>query len=446
MTKLKTRIVSALCILPVLFSMIGCGKKQPEEATSSTASYYRPDEGEYISPDITAGVRAGTKEEAEAKGKTIITLVDAIGETGIIGHIVNGFNKENDQYYVEFQTMDTLSISETRDRLKMDLASGKGPDMLTWVALPDAYKILSSGCFADLSEFLTELNVTDDSFLPAVKALTCDNKVYGICVDNSYMVTFVKESVLGGQTVPAFSEFIDMLLTYPENAILYNEYQPSSVILEIFLEPSESLRGTVDKANKTCDFTGELFSKLLDVCKRYGDVRDKGYEPVMMMDNCVAGFYPGESLLRESGWVTVNTWFDDGNSPQLGYGAGVMVNSATQNMDGVKVFLSYVLSPQGQSLCTSGPVNRSVFKSHLNEQLTMYKEGRTVSPCAITEDVIAEISQNAQKARYAPYDNSEILDIILEETEPFFAGEKTKEEVIGIIQNRVQIMLDERNN
>ncbi len=40
------------------------------------------------------------------------------------------------------------------------------------------------------------------------------------------------------------------------------------------------------------------------------------------------------------------------------------------------------------------------------------------------------------------YENEEIMNIVSEEIEAFFAGDKTAEETAKLIQNRVQLYLD----
>ena len=439
-------------VLSMLILLTGCASGQPDISAVSEVSkttetsnveYYNPNEGTVLDLYETANRQAETKEEALAKGKTVLTLFDALGETGVIGHIVKAFNLENEQYYVEFNAMEAISMDETRARLKMDLASGKGPDMMTLYALPDANRLMHTGCFYDLSAFLSEINVTDSNFLPAVRTLTMDNKVYGVCVERTCLVSFVKESVIGGQTIPSFAEFIDMLLDYPEDAILYNEYQPASIILEWFLRPSESLRGTIDRASNTCDFTSELFSKVLDVCKRYADARDKGYEPIMATLYPGAGTYPGEKQMDKDGWVKVNFWFDDGNYPFMDISSGIIANAASDNIEGIKSFISFALSPQGQSFTYSGSVSRSFLKAQLQNDLENYEKGLLVCNYPITEDVVEDIIENAENARFGPYGNEDIMDIILEESESFFSGAKSKEDVINIIQNRVSILLSE---
>ena len=42
------------------------------------------------------------------------------------------------------------------------------------------------------------------------------------------------------------------------------------------------------------------------------------------------------------------------------------------------------------------------------------------------------------------YSNNDILNIINEDVAPFFAGQKTAEDVASIIQNRVQVFVNEK--
>ena len=59
------------------------------------------------------------------------------------------------------------------------------------------------------------------------------------------------------------------------------------------------------------------------------------------------------------------------------------------------------------------------------------------------EDEIAPIRELLAGARMDKNDSADIMTIVLEEAELYFAGEKTAEEVAELIQNRVTIYLDE---
>lgn len=78
-----------------------------------------------------------------------------------------------------------------------------------------------------MTSFLDDLGVDDDSYFPAVRAYSYEDKVYGVCVDAVCSTLYVKEDVLGGTDVPSYEEFIDKLLNYPRDAIFWNgrEYE-----------------------------------------------------------------------------------------------------------------------------------------------------------------------------------------------------------------------------
>ena len=450
--RLKKLIISAAVsiFLIILFAVIavltlsGCaGNDENGPSTSPVdikeeTDYYYTDEGEYTRPGQVYDEPAETKEQAIEKGKTILTLQD-YNENTVLSGIIRDFNLSNELYHVELETMDPLTTNEDRVRLNMELSSGKGPDILTYHAFPDVTRTMSKGCYLDLTSFLDEIGVDESTYFPAVYAYTYDDKVYGVCINLACLVVCVKEDLLGGTDTIEFSEYIDKLLNYPKDAVFYNDYQTSEYILNTLLQSSDSLRGTVDKKNKTCDFHTELFYKLLDVSKRYGDAKDKGYPNVMQPFTVGSGEYPGERVLHENGWVTVNEWFDEGNYPVYGTGDSLFVNSATEYPEGAKAFVSFALSAYGQSY-VSYPVNKSTFDSVMADKLTMNIFGREYD---LTEEIIADTRSMCEKAKYPP-DNEDILNIILEETGAYFSGDKTKEEVCDIIQSRVRLYLAEQ--
>ena len=63
---------------------------------------------------------------------------------------------------------------------------------------------------------------------------------------------------------------------------------------------------------------------------------------------------------------------------------------------------------------------------------------------AVQEDQIARFWECLDNAEPEPYRTEYILEIIKEETELYFTGDKSIEEISGIIENRVQLYLNER--
>lgn len=431
-----------ICAITLVLLFCGCADTKTHLDATPDENYYLDIDGEYVRPGDTVDLHVESAEEAREKGKAIVTLADGIGNRGVIRYIINDFNRDNDLYHVEMLSMEPVSIHEDQQRLKMDLATGKGPDIMTSSAVPDAVQIASTGCFLDVSYYLDNSINHQNVFFPSIKAITHGEEVFGVCIDTGCAGFSVSEKVIGSQDVPDFDSFIDMLYAYADNAVLINDYQTPTSLLEFFLSSSDTLRGTVDKVNCTCDFTIPLFSKLLDVCKRYGLSSGRGYELIMQPHIYQAGLYPGKKALEEQGWVNVDFWFDDGNYPAYTGGINVMINSSSTNVEGAKAFLSYALSAKGQRYCAN-PTNKDVFMAKEMDELSLLEEGHSYMKNTLTHEILEELVSSCDMGRSLPKDNEEIIGIIVEEVGAFFDDSKSKEDVINILQSRVALLLSE---
>lgn len=65
-------------------------------------------------------------------------------------------------------------------------------------------------------------------------------------------------------------------------------------------------------------------------------------------------------------------------------------------------------------------------------------------PFPMNEETLKETTDAYEDARFAPRRAEVILEIVYEEADKYIEGDRSKEEVIDQIQNRVQLYLDER--
>ena len=61
----------------------------------------------------------------------------------------------------------------------------------------------------------------------------------------------------------------------------------------------------------------------------------------------------------------------------------------------------------------------------------------------LKQETVDEIKSTLEDVRFLPTETRPILEIVYEEAAAYFAGSKTMEEVIPIIENRVQLYLEE---
>lgn len=381
-------------------------------------------------------------EEAEEKGKIILTIADAI-EGNDISYMVNAFNCKSEKYHIEREVFDQTDKYERQEKLKIEIAAGKGPDLIIGSALTDASKIMDKGCFVDLAPHLETAGIRDEYYFPCYKALTYEDHIYGLTPSGSAVGRAIKSDVIDGNTTLDFEEFVDAVLNYPEDAVFINDTQKSEKILEYFLQGSENLWGMVDWDKQTSNFNCELFYKILDVVKRYSDARNKGYEPIMKNMWLFPGTDPGKESFEKEGFVTIDYWFDEGNYPISSFSMEtIMINSKTEYLEGAWEFVSFCLSNEGQSYVLGCPVSKIAYDAVYEDRRALY-ESEAEADRDYPLSQIEDYKDLHERAKYAPHKIDPLLVIIEEEAAAYWDGSKSKEDVVSIIQSRVNILINE---
>lgn len=388
---------------------------------------------------------------ADDEEKIVITLATATLDTGnenaigMLELLAAKFNKDNEKYRVELRTCHFgAELLTMRNRLLAEVGTGGGPDVMTPDVFPVTQEIMDSGVLVNLTPYLEQSGITPETFFPAYAAAFSGDRVYGV-QDSLYVTGLsVDAEVLGDREPPKDIEALaDLLLEYPGHGSFEGEMFGGIYILRDLLQGSENLWGMVDWEEKTCDFTGPLFSKLLEVSKRYREDGKKGYEPVVhsyyvSMQNppsySVSTYYPGS--------VPVGFFFDDGSHYQYNVsGSTLMINANTEHLEGAYAFVAYVLSKGGQDT-QAEPIQKELWETAWQYYSQMSEYG--VIPAPLNEETKQETLDAYEDARYVPRRAEAILAIVYEEADGYIEGDRSKEDVIDVIQNRVQLYLDEQ--
>ena len=449
-------LVGAAVVISVLAAvfLLGNPKSAPQDdPVQDIEIFYTADEGEVDYSFIPSAENdAEVQSKAEEEEKIVITLALANfagdGMT-LIEECAYRFNKDNEKYYVELRTCSYgEELGTMRDRLSVEVGAGGGPDIMTDDVFPVTQEIMDSGVLVDLTPYLEASGITPEKYFPAYAALVSGDRIYGIRPTISVDGFSVDAEVLGDREPPKNVEaLVDLLLEYQgHGSFLFTSYG-GRYILRDLLEGSEDLWGMIDWEEKTCDFTGPLFSKLLDVAKRYREDGKKGHEPVVH-------FYPVGDYNPPSysipkfcpGSVPVGYFYDDGPHYQnsKNSAATVMINANTEHLEGAYAFVSYIMSKGGQKAQTQ-PVNKELWNANYQSYLDLLEKipnHPDIPP--LNEETRQETLDAFEDARYAPRRAEAILAIVYEEAEGYIEGDRRKEDVIRVIQNRVQLYLDEQ--
>ena len=384
------------------------------------------------------------------------------------------FNQENSVYYVVAEELgrgDGTGEAEYADAMEdyirqtsIQLATGKGPDILFGekVLGDNVIDIIEKGILEDLKPYMESTGVREEDYFPlAFSAWRTGEEIYGICFDTVMEVQEGDGNVIGAD----IRETVENLLEIPDKRA-YMSGVDSQELLRIFLKGSETLWGMVDWETGTCDFEGDLLKEILEAAKKFGAAPENQY-PCVAKKEYYQTFYHASSPseldkrgLRLAGWM-----FDDGIYGADKFGEIIAINSHSAQKEGAWEFLDFLLKEEAQKDCFNIPLRRETFQEWINEQLARSSEERHVyidGENRITgeweeiarygkedrefleKEKIPYFEKMLEEARHLPIRPVPVIDIICEEAEQYFNGSKSVEEVVSVIENRVNLYLNER--
>lgn len=448
---------------------------------ASSVSDFRVQEGDRIQVLRADGIRENLKLVDVGKDRTVlkIRMADSLALAWFFNRVVE-FNQKSDKYYVVVdQCSEEDDVWDFRSMTGVQIATGKGADIIMGSAvLGDIQSFLDKGAFEDLKPYMEQSGIREDDYFPM--AFDCwrdGDKVYGVQPLIFVNGGFAMEDFLFGDD-PDMEEVLDALFAYEEKAIL-TRYFTSDMLLEYFLQGSENFWGMIDWEKGDCNFDGELFRKILEVAKRYGNKGEKDVEELAVMRSA-SNLYSLDMReeLEEEGKLVLDFFFDDGCHARVENNFVMAVNAGSKNKEGAWEFLSFLLGEEAQaevkynehypasraaflamaekemeegalkeSVRSDGRVSRSVMGCSAQEQRAYLEQGLTLEEiaelCRVTQERVDEIIATIEQAKPFPVKVEPILDIICEEAQYYFNGVKSAEEVISIMENRVQLYLKE---
>ena len=421
----------------------------------------------------------------DVKDKKNITLGCLYLDSNIHKSIID-FNKSNDEYRIAIVDYSQYYTDEDWDagtrKFNQDIASGNAPDVIISNSL-SVHNYMEKGLFLDLTDRLkNDPDIDyDDIFPNLIEATSYKGKVYMISPWFSMQTVTGKKSVLGdrtGWTIDEMLEFKDSLPAGEELFALQDRY---SLLYGVLGSNYDEFIGT---GNGKCNFDSEEFIKILEFVKTVPTSEDlqslyssedfwMTYDLMWRDDKTALNetyLYSAESYQR----LLRGTFMED--VAFVGYpssdrsGAGLYIdqlfaiNSKTKDADAawdvVKCLYSSMDQVSGPYYGLGFPASMKEFDEMCADRMKEHKEtdeyGYTYNYDTIyigneelvmkplTQDEIDKLKDYILSVDKLIYTDDEIINIVMEEADPFFAGQKTAEEVAGIIQSRVSIYINEK--
>lgn len=436
-----------------------------------------------------SGVALLTKKKAsEVPQKENITIATISGAYELRSLAVK-FNKSSDKYhvsvkeYIDYDNFNENSWSDAITSLNNDITSSNTPDIIDLSGL-NVKQLATKGVFEDLNGYLEQSGVLNRSdFLENIlDAYTYDDKLISIPATFTLQTIMGHKSKIGDKEGWTLEEMIAYADANPE-ADLFDRMSKGNMLQYLMLMNEDEF---VDWTEGECHFDTDTFKSLLQFVNRYPDEVDYDADtpvtPIRIQNGEVLLYSDGiydfrtiqESLsIFNQDMICIGYPTVDGSSGHAFVGRSTYaITSKSDCKDGAWAFIESVLSREEESRYRNGfPTLKSKLDAMaadavkieyvLDENGEPYldENGEPVvqgagggigwgdwfyeyhNPTQEEVDIVMDVMKKAKPMVYN--DNDEIMSIILEEAEPFFKGQKSVDEVTGIIQNRVNIYINE---
>jgi len=370
------------------------------------------------------------------------------------------FNKLDTGYYIVLEEAGVgTNRQDFRARTDLEIAAGKGADIICGGAVNDAYNLMTKGAFENLAPLMGDTNIREDDYFPlAFSGWRSGEKIYGLNPVVQIEGLWIDSTLAGSLSGTGSNQglgiemLVDNMLADQGQKIFMEGYEAAD-ILRCFLQGSESLLGMIDWQHGTCNFEGELFQKLLEVSKRYSDQGTTGYQGIAgIRDFSSFYWFDRAEELKRAGKFSIGYCFDDGfhewARPEM-----MAINVHSAHKEGAWKFLAFLLEEEVQSTIdmknnyTMGfPVNKQIYDQLKEEAILSgtVQEGQwTVNYGSFSKADAEELTKVIEGARPFPLRTEPVLNLICDQANAYFTDGKKIEEVCAVIQKQVQLYLDE---
>lgn len=421
---------------------------------------------------------------SEVPQKHILTLATIWTDYNLKKQILK-FNKTNPDYrievfdYSEFNSDGDYNAGTTK--LNTEIISGKIPDMISLNNLPYR-QYAAKGLLEDLYPFLdadTQLGGREALVPGILKALETEGKLYQIATGFSAISIVGKPSVVGTEMGWTMSELRQIVEDHPEADVPFGMHMNRANLMQMFT--MLSIDKYIDWQKGTCSFNSEDFKQLLSFVKTFPETDESMQEDGNWIDPS-ALIQEGRQLFEMFDVSDFDNYqyykatfggeiafkgmpAEDGDAGSVASLMGSLaMTSSCSDKEGAWQFMRMLLDEEFQTNeIWNLPINQKAFDKKLAEAMKQeyytdengnkvpqskggmsMGDGEMVELYALTQEEADQIMAVINSiTRTFSYDES-ILNIINEEAEFFFKGEKTVDQTADIIQSRMTIFINEQ--
>ncbi len=375
-----------------------------------------------------------------------------------------------------------VDSAETVKKLYLDILSGTGPDIV--VNMGDSEMFRNSRVMEDLNPYLDGPDGIDRTkfFDNVFHACERDGKLYSIPIDFLLEGMMVNTDLISNTKGWTYDEFSASVKALPEDVSIFHLYSYNE-LMRLML--GTSMSEFVNYQNQTVDFQNDEMKKILDLVRDYGvqkvlpgerkGVDIKNYEDgsvtymivtyadEKLKESMIAAkdvtiysvndiAYEGRLLPGKAGFLGFPSSDGTGMAVHPNRTLGILSSSKYKDLawDVIRAYLEY----DNENIGDLGiPVNRESFekqclqirdeiKRRFQEEYEEFYELLGIYT-EIKDEDIATLRELVENADSSVAMDEAVFSIISEEAAGYFAGDRTKEDVLNIIQNRAKIVVTE---
>ncbi len=420
---------------------------------------------------------------SEVKEKAILTMATMWLDYNVRERVLK-FNKTNPDYrieildYSEFNTDDDDNAGITK--LNTEIISGKVPDLLDVSQLP-YQQYAAKGLLEDLYSFLdSDADYSREDMVQSImKATETDGKLYQLASGFTVISIIASPSVVGNKMGWTMDEMQDIISQHPGADKPFGLHIDRNSVLQYFC--MMNMDDYMNWQTGKCDFNSDGFKGLLEFAKSFPSSEDnqaamqdnEWVEPAVLIregrqlfDLFSANDFQNFQYYKATfgGSVTFKglpSSNRDGNVAS--FNGGLAMTTSCKNKEGAWQFMRTMLDEDYQKDQWNFPIVQKVFDEKLAEAMKQeyttdefgnkiplsrggmsYGDGEVVEFYAITQEEADQLMDMINSVtKCVSYDEG-IINIIAEEAEAFFKGEKDVSQTAEIIQSRMNIYINEQ--
>lgn len=435
-----------------------------------------------------------SKNPLEVESEFLV-LYKPLGSYGVyFDNAVAAYQKSYPDVNVQVQEFGTATsdpnafqqnYNDLKDTLTTELAAGKGPDVVMWSnELDDPYKSMESGIFDDLNSYISEdlgfdLSEYSETIMDAG---VYKNKRYIIPLEYRVPLYMSTEELLEENELPndlnlSFEEFVYAAANFADkndsspftsqgmglfiffpwsglNIINYDGITANREIIEseVFRNIIEAYRSYYNQDHSELVYSGPTIDAEMLINKSalftVPGLGEGGYERTLLR---------GYSFISHQVDPVINTLRGNDGKVIAEVTTKAAIRANSENKQNAWNFIKILLSPEisgMESNTTNFPVSKQGIEKKISSQIEAIEHlvgeplsGDILGTVLNAESISAEVAETYQllitDVDSAVLQNSAVNNILNESMEPYFKSEKSYEDCLENLKNKLELYIGE---